>query len=62
MRTESIWLVAVAHGSLNNWGQYAFKYMKDSGTPDRDLAVLGVGFVALFVVGAVLVRRLQSSS
>ena len=28
LRTESIWLVAIAHGSLNNSGQYAFKYMK----------------------------------
>jgi membrane protease YdiL (CAAX protease family) len=59
VRTESIWLVAVAHGSLNNWGQYAFKFMKDSGTPDRDLAVLTAGSLALFVVGAVLVWRLK---
>jgi len=62
VRTGSIWLAAVAHGSLNNWGQYAFKYMKESGTPDRDLAVLGAGFLALFVVGAVLVWRLKCSS
>jgi membrane protease YdiL (CAAX protease family) len=46
LRTESIWLVAIAHGALNNWGQYAFKYMKDSVTPDAvssDLAVFGAG-------------------
>lgn len=61
VRTESIWLVAIAHGSLNNWGQYAFKYMKDSGTPDHDLAVLGAGYLALFVVGTVLVWRLKES-
>ena len=26
LRTESIWLAAIAHGAMNNWGQYAFKY------------------------------------
>jgi membrane protease YdiL (CAAX protease family) len=25
VRTESIWIAALAHGALNNWGQYAFK-------------------------------------
>jgi membrane protease YdiL (CAAX protease family) len=23
LRTESIWLAAIAHGAMNNWGQYA---------------------------------------
>jgi membrane protease YdiL (CAAX protease family) len=57
LRTESIWLVAIAHGALNNWGQYAFKYMKDSVTPaavSADLEVLGVGSLALLVVGVFL--------
>ncbi len=54
LRTESIWLVAIAHGAANNWGQYAFKYLKDSGTPNRDIAVLNAGSLALFLVGAVL--------
>jgi membrane protease YdiL (CAAX protease family) len=31
-KTKSIWIVSIAHGSLNNWGQYAFKYMQDSKT------------------------------
>jgi len=57
LRTESIWLVAVAHGALNNWGQYAFKYMKDTPTVGTDLAVLGAGFLALFVVGSFLLWR-----
>ena len=60
LRTESIWLVAIAHGALNNWGQYAFKYMKDSVTPEAvssDLAVLRAGFLALFVVGVLLLWR-----
>jgi CAAX protease family protein len=25
LRTESIWIAAIAHGALNNWGQYAFQ-------------------------------------
>jgi len=57
LRTESIWLVAIAHGALNNWGQYAFKYMKDSVTPDAvssDLAALRAAGVALLVVGVSL--------
>jgi membrane protease YdiL (CAAX protease family) len=28
-KTKSIWIVSIAHGALNNWGQYAFKYMQD---------------------------------
>jgi len=31
-KTKSIWIVSIAHGALNNWGQYAFKYMQDSTT------------------------------
>jgi membrane protease YdiL (CAAX protease family) len=57
LRTESIWLVAIAHGALNNWGQYAFKYMKDSSTPGTDVAVLTAGSAALLVVGALLLWR-----
>jgi membrane protease YdiL (CAAX protease family) len=54
LRTESIWLVAIAHGALNNWGQYAFKYMKDSTAPEKDLIVLSAGSVALLGVGILL--------
>lgn len=57
LRTESIWLVAIAHGASNNWGQYAFKFMKDSGTPNKDLAVLDSGSLALLLVGALLLWR-----
>ena len=60
LRTESIWLVAIAHGALNNWGQYAFKYMEDSGMPDRDLAVLTAGSLGLFAVGLVLLGRFET--
>jgi len=57
LRTESIWLVSIAHGAANNWGQYAFKYMRDSGTPDRELIVLNIGSLALLFAGAVLLWR-----
>jgi membrane protease YdiL (CAAX protease family) len=54
LRTESIWLVAIAHGSSNNWGQYAFKYMQNSGAPDRDIIALDIGSLALVFVGLIL--------
>ena len=57
LRTESIWLAAIAHGAMNNWGQYAFKYMNDSGAPGTDVAVLAAGSAALLVVGALLLWR-----
>jgi uncharacterized protein len=58
--TESIWLVAIAHGASNNWGQYAFKYIKDSGAPDTDMAVLRAGSLALLSVGVLLLWRVKS--
>jgi uncharacterized protein len=57
LRTESIWLVAIAHGALNNWGQYVFKYMKESDRPDADLLVVSAGSLALLVVGVFLLWR-----
>ncbi|MEM7531512.1 MAG: CPBP family intramembrane glutamic endopeptidase [Chloroflexota bacterium] len=29
LNTESIWIVSIGHGALNNWGQYAFKFMRE---------------------------------
>lgn len=60
LRTESIWIVSIAHGALNNWGQYVFKYMTDPTGPNLaeevagDLRVLGTGFLALLFVGILL--------
>jgi membrane protease YdiL (CAAX protease family) len=54
LRTESVWLCAMAHGALNNWGQYAFKFMKDAPATDADLLTLAAGFLALFIVGSLL--------
>lgn len=54
VRTRSIWIVALAHGALNDWGQYAFKYMRD--IPVRDqIIVLEAGSLSLLVVGTLLV-------
>jgi membrane protease YdiL (CAAX protease family) len=55
LRTQSIWLVSIAHGALNDWGQYAFKYMKETGEPQTDL-LLSAGSLALLIVGALLWR------
>ncbi len=54
------------HGALNNWGQYAFKYMKDPEGPHveevaaRDLPVAAVGSLALLVVGVVLLATIKT--
>lgn len=58
LRTESIWMVALAHGAHNNWGQYAFKFMDDGGPggEPRDLLVLAAGGLALLAVGASFFR------
>ena len=50
-KTESILLVSLAHGAMNNWGQYAFKFMKTSS--ERDLVLLVLVAVAMLAVGAV---------
>jgi membrane protease YdiL (CAAX protease family) len=50
LKTRSLLLVSLAHGSLNNWGQYAFKFMKTSG--ERDLTLFAMVNLALLVLGA----------
>jgi membrane protease YdiL (CAAX protease family) len=57
LRTGSIWLVSIAHGSLNAWGQYAFKYMQDTRVPGADARAVSAGFLALLMVGIVLLGR-----
>lgn len=56
LRTKSIWIAAGAHGALNDWGQYAFKFMSGPGQPS-DIIVLASGGLALIAVGAILVLR-----
>jgi membrane protease YdiL (CAAX protease family) len=50
-RTESVWVVALAHGSLNNWGQYALKFMPDNPATGADVVALVAAFGALLVTG-----------
>jgi len=60
LRTESIWIVAIAHGALNNWGQYAFKFLSGI-SPARELTALSAGSLALIAVGAALIARSQTA-
>jgi uncharacterized protein len=53
LQTRSIWMVSLAHGALNNWGQYAFKFMTGPGRWTEGL-VLGAGNLAVLVVGVLL--------
>ncbi len=68
LRTENVWLVSIAHGALNNWGQYAFKYMKDPDGPHfeeaiaSDLQVAAVGSLALLVVGTILLATAKTQT
>jgi membrane protease YdiL (CAAX protease family) len=53
VRTESIWIVAFAHGATNHWGQFAFKFMREFAIPLQIQALLA-GSLALLAVGALL--------
>ena len=55
LRTESIWIVSLAHGALNNWGQYALKYMQFVRAPDW--VVGGAGAIAVLILGTMLLTR-----
>lgn len=55
LKTESIWIVSLAHGALNNWGHFAFKYMQFVRAPDS--VVGGASVLALLVLGALLLTR-----
>jgi membrane protease YdiL (CAAX protease family) len=53
IRTRSIWIVSLAHGALNNWGQYAFKFM-DAPTGANEAIVLAAGNLTLIALGCLL--------
>jgi membrane protease YdiL (CAAX protease family) len=55
LKTGSLLLVSLAHGALNNWGQYAFKFMSTSG--ERDLALLVLVNAAILAVGVGALAR-----
>lgn len=56
LRTKSIWMAGIAHGALNNWGQFAFKFVSGDGQRSDGL-VLVSGGLALTAVGAILLLR-----
>ncbi|HCN83200.1 MAG TPA: hypothetical protein DIT07_06190 [Sphingobacteriaceae bacterium] len=55
LRTKSIWIVSIAHGALNNWGQYAFKYMNDFTVADPAVVMVS-GSLALLLIAIFLLR------
>ena len=54
MKTRSIWMVTLAHGAVNNWGQFVFKYVNDFTKADAIL-VLDAGGRAVLLLGIALV-------
>jgi membrane protease YdiL (CAAX protease family) len=59
-KTGSLPLVSLAHGAFNNWGQYAFKFMKTSG--ERDLTLLVLVALAVLAVGAGALARTRAAT
>jgi membrane protease YdiL (CAAX protease family) len=59
-QTRSIWIVMLAHGALNNWGQYVFKFMRD--LEEHQTLALTAGSVALTVLGTVLLAAMRRGS
>jgi len=59
VRTESIWIVSIAHGSLNNWGQYLFKFMDDITSPGQTSALIAALNLSLFVLGMIFLGMIR---
>jgi len=64
LKTKSIWIVSIAHGALNNWGQYAFKYMQDSTTGSKwQQAWLFIGVNgSLLILGLIILTTLKNNN
>jgi membrane protease YdiL (CAAX protease family) len=62
-KTKSIWIVSIAHGALNNWGQYAFKYMQDSETNLHSQQIwLSIGVnSSLLILGLVIFIAMKNT-
>jgi len=59
LKTKSIWIVSLVHGSLNNWGQYAFKYMHDLKSLDSILLLVGVE-ISLLITGLIILLTMKT--
>ena len=55
--TRSIWIVSLAHGSLNDWGQYAFKFMNNSNTSRESVSLIIALNISLLLAGLMLLAR-----
>ncbi|MEM7034999.1 MAG: CPBP family intramembrane glutamic endopeptidase [Chloroflexota bacterium] len=63
MGSGSIWIITLAHGALNNWGQFAFKFMTDAPelTGSNENLILFITLnTTLFVLGMFFLFRLSS--
>lgn len=57
LKSKSIWIICLAHGALNNWGQFAFKYMRD----DVDATLLLIGFNgSLLILGLIILNGIKN--
>jgi len=52
--TQSLLIVSLAHGSLNNWGQYAFKYMNSTGSTSETIMLVAALNLSLFFAGLIV--------
>jgi hypothetical protein len=59
VRTQSLVIVSLAHGSLNNWGQYAFKYLDDASSEGETIALVAALNVGLLLVSLVILARMK---
>jgi hypothetical protein len=59
LKIKSVWIVSLAHGSLNNWGQYAFKYMQDLKISDSILLLVGVD-TSLLITGLIILLSMKN--
>jgi membrane protease YdiL (CAAX protease family) len=59
VRTQSLVIVSLAHGSLNNWGQYAFKYLDDATSGSETTALVAALNVGLLLVSLVILARMK---
>jgi len=60
VRTRSIWIVCIAHGALNDWGQLAFKYLPDVPPGNSVTWLLGAVNGTLFLTGIVALAHLKT--
>lgn len=61
VRTRSIWVVALAHGATNNWGQFIFRWFVD-GDDRMNLILIASQNIGLLLLGLFFLRRLFAVS